>query len=285
MVETHPIRVDPSNVEQLHSWNRDGGEYWASHAQRLDRGIADYHRHFLDAAAIEASEQVLDIGSGTGQTTRDTARRASSGAALGVDLSARMIEVARRAAEREAIANARFVQADAQIHPFADHAFDVAISRHGSMFFGEPVAAFSNIARAIRPGGRLVLLTWQPLLRNEWMVAFTTALAAGRDLPSPSPDAPGPFSMSDPARVHHLLTTAGFTDPRLESLNEPLYFGRDTDDAYQFVSGLTGWMAQGLDEDGRARALDALRSTIQAHHTDRGVVYASAAWLITANRH
>ena len=159
MVETHPIRVDPSNVEQLHSWNRDGGEYWASHAQRFDRGIADYHRHFLDAAAIEASEQVLDIGSGAGQTTHDAARRASSGAALGVDLSARMIEVARRAAEREAIANARFVQADAQIHPFADHAFDVAISRHGSMFFGEPVAAFSNIARAIRPGGRLVLLT------------------------------------------------------------------------------------------------------------------------------
>jgi ubiquinone/menaquinone biosynthesis C-methylase UbiE len=96
-----------------------------------------------------------------------------------------MIEVARREAEREAIANARFVQADVQIHPFTDHAFDVAISRHGSMFFGQPVAAFSNIARAIRPGGRLVLLTWQPLLRNEWFVAFTTALAARRDLPSP----------------------------------------------------------------------------------------------------
>jgi SAM-dependent methyltransferase len=231
----------------------------------LRQRVAGYDRHFLDAAAIEASEQVLDVGSGTGQTTCDATRRASSGAALGVDLSARMIEVARRATEREAIANARFVQVDAQIHPFTDHAFDVAISRHGSMFFGEPVAAFSNIARAIRPGGRLVLLTWQPLIRNEWMVAFTTALAAGRDLPSPSPDAPGPFSMSDPARVHHLLTTAGFSDPRLESLNEPLYFGRDTDDAYQFVSGLTGWMAQGLDEDGRARALDALLRTASRH--------------------
>jgi ubiquinone/menaquinone biosynthesis C-methylase UbiE len=185
MVETHSIRVDPSNVEQLRSWDRDGGEYWASHAEYFDRGVAGYHRHFLDAAAIEASEQVLDIGCGTGQTTRDAARRASSGTALGVDLSARMIEVARREAEREAIANARFVQADVQIHPFTDHAFDVAISRHGSMFFGQPVAAFSNIARAIRPGGRLVLLTWQPLLRNEWFVAFTTALAARRDLPSP----------------------------------------------------------------------------------------------------
>ncbi len=284
MVEKHAILVDPSNAEQLRAWDGDQGQYWSSHAVRFDEGVAGYHHHFLDAATIEVTDQVLDVGSGTGQMTREAARRATSGAALGVDLSARMIEMARRTAEREAVANAEFLQADAQIHPFADRAFDVVISRHGAMFFGDPVAAFANIARAVRPGGRLVLLTWQSPLHNEWITAITTALAVGRDLPSPSPTAPGPFSMSDPIRVRHLLTTAGLTDLRVEGLNESMYFGRNIDDAYQFVSGLAGWMLQGLDDDGRARALDALRNTIEAHQTDRGVVYPSACWLIMASR-
>jgi SAM-dependent methyltransferase len=227
---------------------------------------------------------VLDIGSGTGQTTLDAARSASCGSVLGVDLSARMVEVARRAAERAALTNARFVQADAQIYPFADQTFTVAISRLGAMFFGDPLAAFTNSARAVRPGGRLVLVVWQPLPRNEWIVAISTALAAGRDLPAPAPEAPGPFSMSDPARVRTLLTIAGFIDSQVEGRTEPMYFGHSTRDAYQFVSGMTGWMLQGLDDDGRARALDALRSTIEAHHTDLGVLYGSASWLITANR-
>jgi SAM-dependent methyltransferase len=284
MVDRPAVPVDPSNAEQLRAWDGEQGEYWVSHAQRFDEGVAGYHRRFLNAAAIKPDDHVLDIGCGTGQTTRDAARRASAGSVLGVDLSARMIEVARQVADREMLRNASFVQADAQVHPFADQDFDVAISRSGAMFFGDPLVAFTNIARALRAGGRLILLAWQPLARNEWIGAVATALAAGRDLPFPSTDAPGPFSMSDPAQVRKLLTGAGFTDPHFDSLTEQMYFGRDTDDAYQFVVGLAGWMLQGLDDDGRTRALNALRSDIRAHHGDRGVTYGSAAWLITANR-
>ena len=131
------------------------------------------------------------------------------------------------------------------------------------------------------PAPRLVLLVWQALHRNEWIVAITTALAAGRNLPSPPPNAPGPFSMSDPDRVRTLLTDAGFADPQFESLEEPMYFGARADDAHPFIAGLTAWMLEGLDEDGKARALDDLRTTIGKHETRNGVVFASAAWLIT----
>lgn len=285
MGQASAMRVDPSNQEQAAAWDGDEGEYWASHAQHFDQAVAGYHHRFLDAAGIAPTNEILDIGCGTGQTTLDAARRAPGGWALGVDLSARMIEVARREAVRQAVTNARFLQADAQIYPFPDQSFDAAISRTGAMFFGDPQAAFTNIGRALRPGGRLVLLVWQAPSRNEWFTAFTTAMAAGRRLPDPAPQAPGPFSLSDPARVHELLSAAGFGRPRVVSCTEPMYFGRTTEQAYQFVSGLLGWMLQGLDSAGRARARSALRQTIAAHTTsDRGVVYGSAAWLITATR-
>jgi SAM-dependent methyltransferase len=149
---TSGLRVDPSNAEQAKAWDGGEGAYWAAHAGHFDRSVAGYHLPFLEAAAMEAGEQVLDIGCGTGQTTRDAARRASAGGALGVDLSADMIALARQLAAAEGLSNARFEQADAQIHPFGQGPFDVAISRTGAMFFGNPPAAFANVARALPAG-------------------------------------------------------------------------------------------------------------------------------------
>jgi SAM-dependent methyltransferase len=227
---------------------------------------------------------VLDIGGGTGQTTRAAARAATAGSALGVDLSSAMLEYARRRSGEEGIANAHFEQVDAQIHPFATATFDVAISRTGAMFFGDPVTAFTNIARAVRPGGRLVLLTWQSLEHNEWIRELSGALAAGRDLPAPPSTAPGPFSLSDPDRVRELLTLAGFRGIELDGVTAGMWFGNDADDAHRFVLGLLGWMLDGLDDTGRDRARAALRATTGAHQTGGGVVYDSAAWIIRATR-
>jgi SAM-dependent methyltransferase len=276
--------IDPSNVEQQHAWDGELGSYWAAHAQRYDDGVAAYHAQLLTAAAIDTDAKVLDIGCGTGQATRDAARIATAGSVLGVDLSARMIDLARRLAEHQQLANATFEQADAQTHPFANRVFDIAISRHGAMFFGDAQAAFTNIAGALRPGGRLVLLTWQPFEHNEFMTAFSTALAVGRDIAPPSPDSPGPVSLSDPDRVRHLLTSAGFVDVRLRGLCEQMYFGPDPDDACRFVVGQFDSMVRDLDTDTRHRALDNLRADMTAHHTNRGVLYDSAAWLIEARR-
>lgn len=277
--------VDPSNVGQLGNWDGEAGAFWTAHADRFDEGVAAYRSQFLAAAAITETATVLDVGCGSGQDTRDAARCATAGSALGVDLSSQMIELARRRAEREQVTNATFQQADAQVHPFSPQSFDLAISRHGTVFFGDPVAAFTNIARALRPGGRLVLLTWQPFERNEWLSAFFTALAAGRDLPIPPSDAPSPFALSDPDRVRALLTAADFSDVQLQGLSEPMYFGPNTDDAFRFVCGQHAGMVRDLDPDTKALALEKLRASLTDHDTERGVVYDSAAWLIQARRH
>ena len=138
-----------------------------------------------------------------------------------------MIDHARRRAAQEAISNVQFEQVDAQVYAFEPAAFDVAISRTGAMFFGDIVAAFTNIGRALRPSGRLTLLTWQPLPNNEWIRELSTALAAGRDLPAPPPEAPSPFALADPDRVRSVLTSAGFADIELDGTTARMWFGND----------------------------------------------------------
>ncbi|MGP3913217.1 class I SAM-dependent methyltransferase [Nonomuraea sp. 10N515B] len=108
---------------------------------------------------------MLDVGCGTGQTTRLAARTAPHGHALGVDLSEPMLARARATAIAEGITNLRFEQGDAQVHPFPEGGFDVAISRGGIMFFADPVAAFANIGRALRPSGRLAFVCLREMAR------------------------------------------------------------------------------------------------------------------------
>ncbi len=284
MTPTDAVPVDSSNIEQLHAWDGDEGCYWADNAEYFDRSVALYHERLLAAATIGERDHVLDVGCGSGQTTRDAARAASTGFALGVDLSSRMLDYARRRAADQGLTNVRFAQADAQIHAFEPGASDVAISRTAAMFFGDHAAAFSNIGRALRPGGRLVLVTWQPLPGNEWIREISGALAAGRDLPVPPPDAPGPFALSDPDCIRALLTSAGFDDVELTGTTAGMWFGNDAHDAHRFVLGLMGWMLEGLDDAHRARAVDALHATMAAHETPDGVLFESAAWTIQATR-
>lgn len=281
-MDTTDARVDPSNADQAKSWDGDEGDNWASNADAFDRAVAGYQEPLLAAARLHPIDHVLDIGCGTGQTTRDAARHATKGAVLGIDLSSAMLEVARQRADAEHLRNVQFVQGDAQIYPFEKHGFNAALSRSGAMFFGDPVAGFSNIRSALCSGGRLALLTWRPLADNEWIREFATSFAAARPLPAPPPDAPGPFALSDPDRVHAILGRAGFTDVHLESLSKAMWFGATVAEAEQFILGVSGWMMDGLDDMARASALNTLRRSLQDHQTARGIEYGSATWLITA---
>jgi hypothetical protein len=153
------------------------------------------------------------------------------------------------------------------------------------MFFGDPAAAFTNIARALRDGGRLVLLVWQGPEPNEWIRELSGALAADRTLPSPPIGAPGPFAQADPGQVRAVLSSAGFVNVGFEGLSAPMRLGRNASDAFDFVGGFMGWMLQGLDAAGRDRALADLRETISRHETEGGeVCFDSATWLVTATR-
>ncbi|WP_406047540.1 class I SAM-dependent methyltransferase [Kribbella sp. NBC_00889] len=187
-----------------------------------ENSLYRYDDWLLRAAAIRDGDRVLDIGCGTGGTTRAAAWLAGSGDAVGVDLSEQALAEATRRAEETGAVTATFVPADAQVHAFETETFDVLLSRTGCTDFADPIAAFTNLARALRPGGRVALLVWQAPSRNPWYAELTTGT-------TPRLDVPGPFAFADPARVAHILTTAGFRMPECEPLQELIQVGPGVD--------------------------------------------------------
>jgi SAM-dependent methyltransferase len=276
--------VHPSNADAATAWDGATGDIWTDNADLFDAGVARYLKPFLDAAGIEPTAHVLDVGCGNGLTTREAARLASAGSATGVDLSTRMLDQARRRAAADGLANVSYVQADVQIADLGEARYDRVISRNGVMFFGDPVAAFANLARALKPGGRMVLLVWQPMSENPWFTAFREAVAVGRELPMPPPEGPGPFALGDPDRVRALLTAAGFGEPDLVGIREPMYYGPDVARAEQYVQAVLGGLLTELDDAARAEAEAGLRATLEEHLGPEGVTYPSAMWIVTAQR-
>jgi len=246
---------------------------------------AELRRHnelFRAAAGVGSHDRVLDIGCGTGLSTRQAARAAVHGSAVGVDVSVPMLERARQLSDDQGLANVTFLPADAQVHRFAPASFDLCISRFGTMFFADPVAAFTNIGHALRPAARLVLLVWQERDRNEWATAFRQALT-GASAPSGGPDA---FSLADPTVTEGILASAGFAEVGFTDVHEPVYYGPDSAAALDAVLRLLKLedLLADLDTVAAEHARERLRTTLDAHTTADGVQFDSRAWIVTARR-
>jgi SAM-dependent methyltransferase len=246
-----------------------------------DAELRMYDEDLRRAWDLRPGDHVLDVGCGSGQTTRDAARLAPEGSALGVDTSAAAIERAGRLARQQGPANVGFEQGDAQVYPFAPARFDVAISRFGTMFFADPVAAFANIGRALRPYGRLVMMVWQAGERNEWDATIRDALPAIAG--SPGPD---PFSLADPPAVEAILQAAGFAEIAFVDVRQPVYYGPDVASALDWVRGFSSTQeALGrLSPAAASRALARLREAFAERVTGDGVWFDSRAWIVTARR-
>ncbi|MFI0450758.1 class I SAM-dependent methyltransferase [Actinomadura sp. 6N118] len=227
------------NTEQAEAWNGYEGQHWADNHDRYEATNGGFNDRLLDAARIGERDRVLDIGCGNGGITRLAARRARLGQAVGVDLSVPMLTRARATAAEEGVENVRFEQGDVQVHPFPEGGFDVAISRFAVMFFADPVAAFGNVAHALRPGGRLAFVSMAGLGGTDLGAVLA---AAAEHLPgwqtTSEPDRSGPLSLAGPDHVRTVLTAAGFQDVTAEQVEAEASWGRDAADAAEFF---TGW--------------------------------------------
>jgi SAM-dependent methyltransferase len=247
-----------------------------------DAELRLHNELFRAAARVGSRDRVLDIGCGTGLSTREAARAALEGSALGVDVSVPMLERARQLSADEGLANITFEQADAEVHRFPSTDFDLCISRFGTMFFADSVAAFTNIGRALRPEARLVMLVWQERDRNEWATAIRETLTAA----TAPPDGPNAFALADPTVTEGILTAAGFADVSFTDVHQPVYYGPDGATAFDAVyhrlkfKDLIADLDAAAAEDARTR----LRTTLDAHCTGDGVYFDSRAWIVTARR-
>ncbi|WP_433254937.1 class I SAM-dependent methyltransferase [Streptosporangium sp. CA-135522] len=275
------------NTEQADAWNGYEGSHWADHQDRYDAVNSGFNDRLLAAAAVGERDRVLDVGCGNGQVTRLAARRARLGHATGIDLSAPMLQRARASAAGEGVANVTFEQGDAQIHPFPTAGFDVAVSRFGIMFFADPVAAFANIGRALRPGGRLAFLSMREMGDNDLGPVFA---AMAEHLPfrpaTTSPGAPGPESLADPDRIREVLGDAGFDAVTPVPVDAPQMWGRDAADAAGFLGawGPVRFVLDQVDPASAARARGALTTALRTYEEPGAVRLRGAAWLVTATR-
>lgn len=243
-----------------------------------DAELRRYDEVLLPAWEIGTRDRVVDVGCGGGWTTREAARLAVGGSVLGVDVSAAAVARAREAARHEGVRNLAFECGDAQVHPFRAGGFDLAISRFGTMFFADPVAAFGNIGRALRPDGRLVMLVWQAKEQNEWAVAIERILGADGD----SADA---FSLGDPTTTTAILDAAGFADVAFAGVRRPVHYGPDVDTALAWVRGFasTNNTLERLDPAAAEHALSRLRGLMAEHLRADGVWFDSRAWIVRAS--
>lgn len=278
-----------SNAEQFEHWNSEESQHWVVHADRYDVMLGGYVPHILDAAALAPDAEVLDVGCGSGATALAAARLATEGHVLGVDLSGPMLEHARTRAQEAGLTNIAFEQLDAQTADLTDASRDAIISRFGVMFFDDPVAAFTNIAGALRPGGQVAFACWKDLAANDW--ALVPAMAVAEHAPPSAlgaPGAPGPFAFADPDRIREVLAAAGLTAVELHSVDDPLLLGGHgtVDDAVSFLRG-TG-MARVLLADVAPeiveRAMDSVRAALAPYETPDGVRLGAGVWLVTARR-
>jgi SAM-dependent methyltransferase len=243
-----------------------------------DAELTRYQERLRVAVDVKPDDVVLDVGCGTGLTTREVANVCTS--ALGVEISAERVATARRLGE--GLGNVRFEQADVQVYPFEAERFSVGMSRFGTMFFAAPEVAFGNICRALRPGGRLVQLVWQDQVHQEWVGVIRDALAGGQTAPVVSPA----FSLADPKVAERLLVGAGFGEVQVIEVREPVYYGATAEAACNAIRGLQMGqdLFEGLDHAEIDQAFQRLREVLAERQTADGVWFDSRAWIITAVR-
>lgn len=267
-------------------WNSEATRRWVTEQTRIDQLFVGVTEAALAAAAPKPGESVLDIGCGTGTTLLRLAEAVGpAGQVLGVDISEQQLAVARQRIGAAGAIQARVVLDDAATHDFPPAAFDLAFTRFGVMFFADPVAAFSNIRRAMKPGGRLALTVFRPGPDNPWATASIAAIRHLVTPPAPpGPEEPGQFSWGDPARVRRILDGAGFQNVTLTPVDLEFRLGASAADAAEFATfiGQGARLLHGLPDTTREAARSAFETFFKAHEGPAGVSMPGGLWMVSA---
>lgn len=210
-----------SNAREVAYWNSPPTQSWNESFDAIDAFFADATRASMVAARVRPGDHVVDVGCGSGTTVLELSDRVGiTGRVLGIDVSQRSVDRARRRLAEASRHNAEIVLADVTEHPFADNSFDLAYSRFGVMFFSDPRATLRHLRAAMKPAGRLTFLVFRTAQENTWASApFAAVKDVLPPVPASVPDAPGMFSWADPKRVESILADAGFERITLSPLD------------------------------------------------------------------
>ncbi len=283
-------------VDQTEYWNGEVGERWARNQARLDRVFQPLTDALLAHAAPQMGEQAIDVGCGCGALSLALARRLGpAGSVLALDVSRPMLAIARSLppdASQDA-APIEWREADASAPLVPAPAASLLASRLGVMFFADPAAAFAQMRRALRPGGRVSMLCWRPLDQNPWItVARGAALEVVPAPEPPPPHAPGPFAFADAERVGRILTDAGYESVNARPLDAVLPVAEAVDGsdeaaveqavAFTLEIGPASALLRDAGPATRQAAFAAARRAMRDHAADGRVALGAACWLYSA---
>jgi SAM-dependent methyltransferase len=280
------VDVAAFNSEQREFWGGVGGERWVAQQNVRDAMLGDFGRAVLLEANARAGEVVIDVGCGCGETTVALAQAVGeNGAVTAVDISKPILREAE--SQLASFPNARVVLADAATFSFPTGEADLVFSRFGVMFFGDPRAAFMNLRKAMKPGGRLVFACWRSPKENTWLTAPAEAISMHFPIqPPPDPDAPSPFAFADPDKVSRILTDAGFTRPAFIKIDQvmDLASGSGIEGAVKSAMefGPVARTLDGAGDDLRRVVGETLRTFFKPRLVDGRIELAAAVWIVIA---
>ena len=206
------------NVQQSEYWNEKSGPKWVKNEDALNERLSILTDELFSRAKIKATDKVLDIGCGGGDTTFKVSKLlVDGGQVLGADISHTLLNHAK--SKFSNIDVMKFMHCDAQNYSFDKNYFDKVISRFGVMFFENPYEAFKNILDSMRTNGSLNFVCWTNLMENEFIIEGMDIITkyTQKVLPEVTKD-PGPFAFSDREYVNDVLQSAGFKNINIDEV-------------------------------------------------------------------
>ena len=273
--------MSSANKEQEELWNGRLGKGFLDAGDYIDRLVSPFTQKVIEAVNPKPDDRILDVGCGGGSTTM---LLAEAGADIrGIDISEKMISSAKNRSKD--ISNISFETGDAadiSLNPVYSKIF----SRFGVMFFSNPVSAFNNLRKGLRPRGSITFICWQTMEKNRWInfAAETLLPFQPKNLPKPDPRSPGGFAFGEKVYIEEILRESNYADIQINPLETKFNLGKSVEEIMFFnenVGPLSGLLPN-LDDDDSAKATQALRDKVEDLIDGDDLFLSAAAWLVTA---
>jgi ubiquinone/menaquinone biosynthesis C-methylase UbiE len=215
--------------QQKVNWNKfsAGWKKWENFAMNFLKPVGD---EIISMIKPKDGEYILDVAAGTGEPGLTIAAMIPNGKVMITDLAEAMLEVSRENIAKRKIKNAETVACDVCEMPFDDNTFDAISCRMGFMFFPDMLMAAKEMARVLKPGGRVAASVWNVAEKNNWMTTVMDPIKRILQPPPAPPGSPGMVRCAGKGIMTGLFQQAGLNNIAEKELSGQLYF--DNPQAY-----------------------------------------------------